>query len=162
MTPVKGTTRAEALADGTFAIVMTLLVIELKVPEADHIADVSTHLWAYGASFLLLGTYWIAHYNLFHWVKCVNHPMLWLNVLFLALVSLVPFSTAFLIENHEHVIAIKWYAGHALLILSQLWVMILYARGHDMLTGDAKDHMSKVVNVMAIPTLAAFIALVIS
>lgn len=97
------TNRIEALHDGVFAIVMTLLVLEFHVPEAEspqELAEGLFHLWpttlAYVLTFLNLGVYWVGQHNQFHYIRMTDRILLWINILFLMLVSLLPFSTALL------------------------------------------------------------------
>lgn len=97
-------TRVEALADAIFAVAMTLLVIELKVP--DHSTVFSQRDLLHGIvllipkimswiiSFVVLGIFWFAHHRQFHYVRAVDGPLLWLNILYLGGVSLMPFSSA--------------------------------------------------------------------
>lgn len=160
--PSKATTRAEALADGTFAIVMTLLVIEMHPPSVDHLSEIWGSVWAYMVSFMFLGIYWIAHYNLFHWISGVNHVLLWLNVWFLSMISLVPLSTGFLIENPGSVIAIRWYAAHTLLILIPMMVMCTYVLGKKMLKDEASGKLDRVMHLLSVPSMVSFLTLVLA
>ena len=95
--------RLEALIDGIFAVAMTLLVIELKVPDRATVASIGmvqaivdqfpTFL-AWTISFLVLGIFWSAQQRIFHFVRAVDEPLTWLAIGYLALVSLMPFSSA--------------------------------------------------------------------
>src|SRR5262245_25162139 len=101
-----GARRLEQLADGVFAIAMTLLVLELHVPDLVAAAPESElmraliHAWpkflTYIGTFLLLGVLWIGHNNQFHYVRHVDRRFLWLNILFLMCVGFTPFCTALL------------------------------------------------------------------
>ena len=96
--------RLEGLTDGIFAVAMTLLVIELKVPEHD--ACTARQTWpraslrlaptfaAWIISFFVLAIFWFSHHRLFHYVRVVDGGLLWLNILYLGFVSLMPFSSA--------------------------------------------------------------------
>ncbi|MBC7623157.1 MAG: DUF1211 domain-containing protein [Aeromicrobium sp.] len=96
--------RIDALADGIFAVAMTLLVIELKIPESAHIKDNAGLLSAFGhlfpkfvswvISFFVLALFWFGHHRVFHYVKHVDGRLIALNLLFLAFVSLMPFASA--------------------------------------------------------------------
>lgn len=99
------TARLETLADGVFAIVMTLLVFELRIPELPGAA--AADLWAavvllgpsllsFIVSFLVLGVYWVGHHSQFQHIRRADQTLLWLNILFLMCVSLVPFSAGML------------------------------------------------------------------
>ena len=101
--------RSEALTDGIYAVAMTLLVIELKVPEAGHIhgsdelANALIALlpkaFAWVTSFFVLALFWIAHHRIFSHVRRADPKLVWLNMLQLAFVSLMPFSCALIGEK---------------------------------------------------------------
>jgi uncharacterized membrane protein len=99
--------RQKALADGTFAIVMTLLVLELAVPVMHDATNLElTHalaaMWpkfiAYTLSFLVLGVFWLIHHFIFDNFTYYDARLAWLNILFLLFVALVPFTTSLLGE----------------------------------------------------------------
>jgi uncharacterized membrane protein len=95
--------RISTLADSVFAIVMTLLVLGIDVPDvpeeqiADRLVDEVLWLWpviaAYGVSFLYLGIYWMGHHVQFHSMRAVDTTVLWLNIVFFMFVCLIPFTT---------------------------------------------------------------------
>ncbi|MBX3115680.1 MAG: DUF1211 domain-containing protein [Fimbriimonadaceae bacterium] len=95
--------RMEAFSDGVLAIVITIMVLELKVP---HGADVETLkpllpiFLSYVLSFIYIGIYWNNHHHMLHTVHHVNGKMLWANLHLLFWLSLIPFSTGWLGENH--------------------------------------------------------------
>ena len=101
-----GKNRIEALSDGIFAIAMTLLVLELHIPDLPpnapnvQVAPALFKLWpkflTYAVSFISLGVYWIGHHNMYHAIRRSDRVLLWLNILFFMFVSLLPFSTSFL------------------------------------------------------------------
>lgn len=96
-------TRLEAFSDGVIAIIITIMVLELKVPH-----DTSWHalqeLWpvflSYIISFINLGIYWGNHHHLIHTIKDVRGGILWANLHLLFWLSLMPFATAWMGENH--------------------------------------------------------------
>ncbi len=97
------TNRIEGLQDAFFAIVMTLLILELKVPEVGDgesliwaMVDIVPHFFSYFLSFVMLAVYWVGHHNQFHYIERTDRLLLWLDLLFLFVVSLIPFSTAFM------------------------------------------------------------------
>jgi uncharacterized membrane protein len=89
--------RLEAFSDGVFAIIITIMVLELRPPEGAALDDLG-HLWptfvAYLLSFALLGTWWANHHHLLHTAKTVNGLVLWANLHLLFWISLFPFGTA--------------------------------------------------------------------
>lgn len=102
--PGLGKERLEALTDGIFATVMTVLVLSLSVPVitggatnaevATSIEALAPNILAYVLGFLLLAVLWISHHNIFHYMTRVDRPLLWLNTLFLLTIGFLPFSTA--------------------------------------------------------------------
>ena len=97
--------RLVTLVDGVFAIVVTLLVLDIKVPSVlpggigEWLLQNWVKLLSYGLSFFLTSFYWINHHNTFHYVKRVNRTQLWLNLIFLFSTGLMPFSTALVSEH---------------------------------------------------------------
>ena len=98
-----GKTRLEAFSDGVLAIVITIMVLELKVPHGESLA-VLTPLWgvflSYVLSFVYIGIYWNNHHHMLHTVHRVTGGILWANLHLLFWLSLVPFVTGWMGENH--------------------------------------------------------------
>lgn len=96
--------RLEAFSDGVLAIIITIMVLELKIPHGNPDISALLPLWpaflAYVLSFIYIGIYWNNHHHLFQLVKQVNGPILWANSLLLFWLSLFPFVTAWSGENH--------------------------------------------------------------
>ncbi|MEH2143471.1 TMEM175 family protein [Nostoc sp.] len=114
------TTRLEAFSDGVFAIAITLLVLEIKVPPPNTALGAELlHLWpsylAYVVSFLAIGTIWINHHGMFQHIVRVNGTLLLLNVLLLMLIAFLPFPTAVLAEafhrGTDERVAAAFYGG---------------------------------------------------
>lgn len=132
-----GKHRTEALSDGVFSIAMTLLVLDLKVPLlspaeapsrlADSLQDLAPKFAAYALSFLILGICWVGHHNMFHHIKRVDRPALWLNNLFLFAVSMVPFSTALLGEYFRVRTSVMVYGANMLAVGLVMVVIWAYA-----------------------------------
>jgi uncharacterized membrane protein len=98
-----GKNRLEAFSDGVLAILITIMVLELKVPHGDTFGALGSllpTLVSYALSFIYLAIYWNNHHHLLHAVKKVNGPILWANTHLLFWLSLVPFATAWMGENH--------------------------------------------------------------
>jgi len=106
-------TRLEAFSDAVIAIIITIMVLELKVPH-DTSFDALMKLWpvflSYAVSFLMLGIYWGNHHHLVHTIKEVRGSILWANLHLLFWLSLIPFATAWMGENHFEKNTIAAYA----------------------------------------------------
>ncbi len=95
--------RIESLSDGVFAIAMTLLIFNIKVPTmaspnssnelAAHLAGLGPSFVTYALSFISLGIYWVGHHNIYHSIHRTDRQLLWLNIIFLMFVAFLPFST---------------------------------------------------------------------
>jgi uncharacterized membrane protein len=95
--------RLEAFSDGVFAILITILVLELKVPhgaDASALAPLLPVFLTYVLSFVYLGIYWNNHHHMLHAVSRINGKVLWANLHLLFWLSLVPFTTGWMGENH--------------------------------------------------------------
>jgi uncharacterized membrane protein len=124
--------RLEALTDGIFAVAMTLLVIELKVPEPESVHDPSElargvvrlipTFIAWIISFFVLAIFWFSHHRLFHHVRAVDPKLLWLNVLYLSLVSLMPFSSA-LSGEYGRMLLSQWVYSSNMMLLALLGLL---------------------------------------
>jgi uncharacterized membrane protein len=132
------TQRLQALADGIFAIAMTLLVFGLKVPEGvSSTTDFNRHLlalwpqfWTFGQSFLLLGIFWVTSNRHVHFVGHTNQPYLWLNIVWLMFVALVPFSTSLLSRYAHYLTCALFFHLNLLLIGSFFYWNWRYAVNH--------------------------------
>ncbi len=116
-----GVNRLEAFSDGVFAIVITLLVLELRVPEV-HGPDMSQQLRhglfellpkfvSFIVSFIYVSIYWINHHQLFHHLKRSDRGLFWLNSLFLMFLTFIPFPTAFIGSYPEEPVAVILYGA---------------------------------------------------
>lgn len=128
--------RLEALTDGIFAVTMTLLVLDLKLP--DHVGGDSSrvlanllrllpHLDDYVISFVVLCLYWLAHLRLLQRVRDVDGAFVWLNLAFLLCTTFVPPLTSFIGNNPEQPVAAVVYGGNLLLLV--LFEALLWRRG---------------------------------
>ena len=116
------TYRIEALTDGVFAIVMTLLVFDIKIPNVPIAALPSAlvGLWpkflGYVVSFVLLGIYWVGHRAQFNFIRRTDQNAQWITILFLSFSAFVPFSTGLLSRYPREVLAIAIYGINLILI----------------------------------------------
>ncbi len=97
------TSRLEAFSDGVIAVIITIMVLELHVPEANGpsgLWHIASRLGVYALSFMMTGIYWINHHELLRRTETANYHMLWTNLLFLFSLSLIPFFTDYVGEKH--------------------------------------------------------------
>ena len=95
--------RLEAFSDGVIAIIITIMVLELHVPHGDHLADLAPLLpvwFSYIMSFAIVGVYWSNHHHMIYAVERINGEILWANLHLLFWLSLMPWATAWMGENH--------------------------------------------------------------
>ncbi len=111
--------RLNAFSDGVIAVIITIMVLELKPPHDASVASLR-ELWptflSYVISFLFVGVVWVNHHHLFRYVERVCATVIWANLAFLFFVSLVPFVTAYLAENRLNAFTTALYAGMCVLI----------------------------------------------
>lgn len=122
-----GKGRVEAFSDGVFAILITIMVLELHPPEGNSLADLKPlipKLISYVLSFIYVAIYWNNHHHLLQAVKHVNGKVLWCNTLLLFCISLVPFVTAWLGESHFSASPVALY-GIVLLMASLSYPLLL-------------------------------------
>ena len=154
--------RLEAFSDGVIAILITIMVLELKVPHGDTLAALEPLLprfWTYLLSFVYLGIYWNNHHHLLHASERVNGAVLWANMHLLLWLSLVPFATGWMGENHFAAVPTALY-GVALLLASIAFKLLVNAiitlHGREsriarMLGADRKGLISSALYVVAVP-----------
>ncbi len=131
--------RLEALSDGVFAIIMTLLVIEIKIPELHHdeltnanlihkIYEAAPLFFSYFISFTVLSMYWVSHHALYHmFVKNVDRVLIQLNMLYLSFAALIPFSAHLLGSYFTIQTSIIFYGLNILAISLAAYSMLMYA-----------------------------------
>ena len=98
-----GKQRLEAFTDGVIAIIITIMVLDMKVPEGSNFAALRSGLpvlLAYALSFANVGIFWNNHHHMLHVTERINGKVLWANLILLFWLSLVPFTTEWLGENH--------------------------------------------------------------
>jgi uncharacterized membrane protein len=165
------TTRLEAFSDGVLAIIITIMVLELRVPHGTDWSSLAP-LWpvflSYLLSFVYLGIYWNNHHHMLHVTRRVNGAILWANLHLLFWLSLVPFVTAWMGENHFAPVPT---AAYGIVMLASAFAYVILQRtiirsqgAHSMLAtavgGDKKGKISPVLYAVAIP--AAFVSTAIS
>ncbi|MEA2562970.1 MAG: potassium channel family protein [Acidobacteriota bacterium] len=157
-----GKNRFEAFSDGVIAILITIMVLELKVPHGESIQTLRPLIpvfLSYVLSFIYLGIYWNNHHHMLHATHKVTGPILWANLHLLFWLSLVPFATGWMGENHFAPMPAALYgvvllmAAIAYYILQEL---IIASQGPDSILkkavrGDWKGKLSPLIYIAAIP-----------
>src|SRR6185295_13632489 len=95
--------RLEAFSDGVLAIIITIMVLEIKVPHSSEwkeLAELFPVLFSYTLSFMFVGIYWANHHHLLHTARKISSPLIWANMNLLFWLSLTPFATGWMGENH--------------------------------------------------------------
>jgi uncharacterized membrane protein len=156
------TTRLEAFSDGVLAIIITIMVLELKVPHAVDLSalkPVLPVLLSYVLSFIYLGIYWNNHHHLFQATEEVSGGILWANLHLLFWLSLFPFTTAWMGENHLAAIPTAIYGFVLLMAAIAYYILqrtIIAREGRDSLLAQAigkdwKGKLSPLLYLAAIP-----------
>jgi uncharacterized membrane protein len=135
-----GTTRIEALADGIFAVAMTLLVLDVKLPDGEYystnhallvrLLSFEHEYVIYFVSFIVLGMFWVAHHAAFHYIRYVDHTLLWINLIFLFVITSVPFGTDMLGSQNTLTFPYLYYGCKVLLLCGILILQLVYLRRH--------------------------------
>ena len=173
-TPVEiGKNRIEALSDGIFAIVMTLLILELHVPNLPastanvEVASALLGLWpkflSYGVAFVSLGVFWIAHHIMYQAVRRADHTLLWLNIAFCMFVSLLPFSVSVLNAFSHSLIAPFLFGANLAVVGWLLFMQWLYvgSQSHMLATFVTSEYRSAITfRMLAVPIATTLTALV--
>ena len=158
-----GKTRMEAFSDGVIAVIITIMVLEMKVPHGADTAALTPLVpifLSYVLSFVFVAIYWNNHHHLFHAVHHVTGGTLWANLHLLFWLSLVPFVTGWMDENHFAPLTVAVYgvvilcAGIAYFILTRV-LLANHPRDsllHKALGSDFKGKISVVLYAIAIPS----------
>lgn len=121
--------RLEAFSDGVMAIILTIMVLELKVPHGANLqalVPLIPTVMSYVLSFIYVGIYWNNHHHMMQIVKTVNGKVLWANLHLLFWLSLFPFATAWMGENHYETLPVAGY-GFVLLMASVAYFILIRA-----------------------------------
>jgi uncharacterized membrane protein len=118
--------RLVAFSDGVIAIILTIMVLELKIPHGDKLTDLEgliTVLVSYLLSFTNIGLYWNNHHHLLYTVKRINGTILWTNLHLLFWLSLIPFVTGWMGENHFAMWPVAMY-GFVFIMAAVAWSIL--------------------------------------
>ena len=156
-----GKGRMEAFSDGVLAIIITIMVLELKVPhgvELPALAPLVPIFLSYVLSFIYIGIYWNNHHHMLQVVHSVSGSILWANLHLLFWLSLFPFVTGWMGENHFAPVPTALYGAALLMAAIAYWVLqlcIIVSQGKDSLLAravgkDLKGKLSPLIYVIAI------------
>ena len=159
--------RLEAFSDGVIAIIITIMVLELKVPEGEGLNALKPLLpvfVSYVLSFIYLGIYWNNHHHLLHAAERITGGVLWANLHLLFWLSIVPFVTSWMGESHFSSAPTALYGFVLLMAAISYWILqnqLIRVNGKDSILSkalgkDLKGKVSPVLYVTAIP--CAFIS----
>jgi len=155
-------TRLEGFSDGVLAIIITIMVLELKVPHGEDfeaLRPLVPVFFSYILSFLYVGIYWNNHHHMLQAAKRVSGSVLWANLHLLFWLSLLPFVTGWMGENHFAPLPSALYGGVLLMAALAYWILarsIIASEGAASLLAkalgkDYKGTMSVVIYALAIP-----------
>jgi len=158
-----GKGRLEAFSDGVLAIIITIMVLELKVPHGEQFAALAPLVpvfFSYVLSFVYVGIYWNNHHHMLHTVRNVSGPILWANLHLLFWLSLFPFVTGWMGENHFAAVPSAVYGVVLFMAAVAYWILqqtIIAAQGgdsllHKALGSDWKGKISPAVYAVGVVT----------
>jgi len=169
------TQRIEAFSDGVFAIAITLLILEIKVPHlvgtdkslASGLLDLWSSYFGYVSSFIMIGIYWVNHHYVFQLYKRTDHYFLILNVLFLMCISFVPFTTSVLAEyltDPKHFQTAIIFYNFGFLLCAFTWLLIwLYSKRNNLIDEKLSPlFVSKITKIYVLSNLLYLMATLVS
>ena len=164
--------RMEAFSDGVFAIIITIMVLELKVPHGEDLAALTPLLpvfVSYVLSFIYVGIYWNNHHHLMHAVQHINGGILWANLHLLFWLSLFPFTTGWMGENHFAPLPVAVYGVDCIMAAVAYTILLrflLAAHGSEStlakaIGSDFKGNISLVLyaSAIAVSFVASYVSL---
>ncbi|MGH2574153.1 MAG: TMEM175 family protein [Ignavibacteria bacterium] len=167
--------RIEALNDGVFAIVMTIIILGIDPPKLSpsdeshnllfsKLFDLLPQLESYIISFLVLGLYWTRHQLQFKDIKYSDRKLLWINIFFLMFVGFIPFSTNLVMDYIDHKASVLIYCGNLMIIGFVLYYHWIYASKNYRLVDRGLDpkYIADVSKVLLIAPLIFIISMALS
>jgi uncharacterized membrane protein len=155
-----GTSRAEAFSDGVIAIIITIMVLELEIPDiskdattrsiAHHLHQLAPYFGAYVFSFMMTGIFWTNHHHMFHLLEKTDEPLIALNLFFLFWMSLIPFATAMVGANPLLAISVALYGFIMLMTTFSLAIMRNYTLRKSLVHKDEDKTLTKKVYVVSV------------
>lgn len=138
-------TRLENFSDGIFAIAVTLLVLNIKIPDAHGLTNsglnrallaMLPHVLTFVFTFLVVGVFWVGHHRIFSFVKVLDSGLLWFNIIYLMFVAILPFPAAILSENPFLPSSIIMYCVSLTIIASMHFLFMGYIMSHKSVKND--------------------------
>ncbi|QJD97138.1 DUF1211 domain-containing protein [Mucilaginibacter robiniae] len=127
--------RLEAFSDGVFAIAITLLILNVKIPQANYVSGQQLYkvlhqaipkLLTFAFTFLVIGVFWIAHHRIFAFAKVTDSILMWINIVYLMFIALIPYPAALLAENPYLPITIIIYSSTLFVIAVMHLILLEY------------------------------------
>jgi uncharacterized membrane protein len=148
--------RLEAFSDGVIAIIITIMVLELKVPHEpslEALAKLLPVFMSYLLSFIFVGIYWGNHHHLLHTVHHITGKIIWANMGLLFCLSLIPFTTAWMGENHFSNIPVATYAVNLLFCaiafyILQKTIMAHYTQSSKLIEALKKQEIKGIISLL--------------
>ena len=169
--------RIEAISDGVFAIALTFLALDIKVPTSEFIhtekelfstfLQLSPKLLTYFLSFVTMGIYWLAQSTQFHYIEKSDRNLNWINLFFLLAISIMPFTTAFLSEYIQFHFSVLLYWFNLSLLGQLLGLNWYYAKKHQFLNIENEEEIAvtksikrRIMESQILYTLALFLGFI--
>ncbi len=159
--------RVEYFSDAVFAIILTLLVLELRVPEiaahssfnqyVEALTPLLPKFFSFALTFAAISNYWLGHMNYFRTIRGVNLGIIWLNILFLFLLCFLPFPTALLGSHITDQFPVVLYGINSLLIALTFFALRTYTASSKLFTKMDKASMKAQGPAHSIPAIAFFV-----
>ena len=160
--------RVMALTDGVFAIILTLLVLEIHVPELtrgqtlrEALEEIRPSFVAFLISFVVVAIAWVGHRDLFAHVRRTDRPLIWLNILYMLPLCLLPFGASLIARYQTAAVALELYGWMLVAIaLTRVW-MFWYGTGRPHLLYESIDRRSRLLGVgyVAVPALVYLVVI---
>ena len=155
------TARLEAFSDGVIAIIVTIMVLELRAPAQPTwpaLLKVAPIFVSYGLSFLVVAIMWVNHHHLIHAVHKVTARLLWSNLNLLFWMSLIPFVTDFLGKNYRQCVAVSMYSLDLAFCGASFWLLRTELVRQDQSDPDRSEYHAKIQRKNLFSTLLYFMA----
>src|SRR5258705_3499521 len=151
--------RVVFFSDAVFAIAITLLALEIRLPEVEldalpqAILALLPEIAVYTLSFLIVGLYWVGHHRMLQYIARYDYPLIWLNLLFLLCIAFLPVASSIL-GHYQHPFAVLLYCS--VVCLTSLMSVLLwwYASSHHrLIEADVEPHVIRYVFYRSVPTI---------